>query len=181
MSLWKWLVAISFWFFPHFKYNCPQLPDVLCLLWLVNVSFAFYSKTPKWHLFESKHWNSHRIVSINPLCRVLTFLFISRSTILVKLDIEGSRKQLAFEPGDHVAIFPANKADLVQQLINVTHDKPDPNQPIRIEVAREDSGKPPANVYGYRCLKSILCRSHYLGPVYIACVASVSSRDSSRS
>ena len=147
-SLWKWLVAISFWFFPHFKYNCPQLPDVLCLLWLVNVtmSFAFYSKTPKWHLFESKYWNSHHIVSINPLSRVLTFLFISRSTILVKLDIEGSRKQLAFEPGDHVAIFPANKADLVQQLINVTHDKPDPNQPIRIEVAREDSGKPPANV-----------------------------------
>ena len=65
----------------------------------------------------------------------------------MKLDIEESRKQLAFEPGDHVAIFPANKADLVQQLINVTHDKPDPNQPIRIEVAREDSGKPAAYVY----------------------------------
>ena len=65
----------------------------------------------------------------------------------MKLDIEGNRKQLAFDPGDHVAIFPANKADLVQQLINVTHDKPDPNQPIRIEVAREDSGKPAAYVY----------------------------------
>lgn len=46
-----------------------------------------------------------------------------------------------------MAIFPANNADLVQQLIDVTHDKPDPNRPIRIEVAREDSGKPAAYVY----------------------------------
>lgn len=46
-----------------------------------------------------------------------------------------------------MAIFPANNADLVQQLIDVTHDKPDLNRPIRIEVAREDSGKPAAYVY----------------------------------
>ena len=79
-----------------------------------------------------------------------------------------------------MAIFPANNADLVQQLIDVTHDKPDPNRPIRIEVGREDSGKPAAYVYGkieaeneylrepdYCCFKSILCRSYYLGPVYM--------------
>lgn len=46
-----------------------------------------------------------------------------------------------------MAIFPANKADLVQQLIDATHDKPYPNRPIRIEVAREDSGKPAAYAY----------------------------------
>ena len=41
-----------------------------------------------------------------------------------------------------MAIFPANKASLVQELIDMTYDKPDPNKPIRIEFAREDSGKP---------------------------------------
>lgn len=63
----------------------------------------------------------------------------SRSTILVKLDTDGS-KELTFEPGDHVAVFPANKASLVQQLIDMMHEKPDPNWLIMIEVAREDSG-----------------------------------------
>lgn len=64
-----------------------------------------------------------------------------RSTVLVKLDTGNATQQLAFEPGDHVAIFPANKASLVQELIDLMHVKPDPNQPIRIEVAHEDSGK----------------------------------------
>ncbi|XP_068736413.1 nitric oxide synthase 1-like isoform X2 [Montipora capricornis] len=64
----------------------------------------------------------------------------SRSTVLVKL-ATGKRKDLAFEPGDHVAIFPSNKASLVQELIDMMHGKPDPNRPIRIEVAREDSAK----------------------------------------
>lgn len=64
----------------------------------------------------------------------------SRSTVLVKLHT-GGRKELTFEPGDHVAIFPANKASLVQELIDMMHEKPDPNQPIKIEVTREDSGK----------------------------------------
>lgn len=87
------------------------------------------------------------VIWIETLKSPFTYFSYSRSTILVKLDIEGSRKQLSFDPGDHVAIFPANKADLVQQLIDATHDKPDPNQPIRFEVAREDSGKPAAHVY----------------------------------
>ncbi|KAK2574222.1 Nitric oxide synthase [Acropora cervicornis] len=64
-----------------------------------------------------------------------------RSTVLVKLNTGNATQQLAFEPGDHVAIFPANKASLVQELIDLMHVKPDPNQPIRIEVAHEDSGK----------------------------------------
>ena len=68
-------------------------------------------------------------------------IFRSRSTVLVKLDT-GRRNELAFEPGDHVAIFPANKSSLVDELIDLTHEKPDPNQPIKIEVAHEDSGKP---------------------------------------
>ena len=41
-----------------------------------------------------------------------------------------------------MAIFPANKASLVQDLIDMMYEKPDPNWPIRIEVAREDPGKP---------------------------------------
>ena len=70
------------------------------------------------------------------------FLFLSRSTILVSLDIRENSKELIFEPGDHVAIFPANRASLMQDLVDLTHEKPDPNWPIRIEVAREDPSKP---------------------------------------
>nr|AAK61379.1 nitric oxide synthase [Discosoma striata] len=64
-----------------------------------------------------------------------------RSTILVRFDVE-KNKELNFEPGDHVAIFPANRANTVQDLIDMMHEKPTPDQPIRIEVARENSGKP---------------------------------------
>ena len=74
--------------------------------------------------------------------------FGSRSTILVALDTD-KRKELAFEPGDHLAIFPANKASLVQDLIDMLHEKPDPNRPIRIEVAREDPGKANKSRYFY--------------------------------
>ena len=67
--------------------------------------------------------------------------FNRRSTVQVKLNTRNAAQQLAFEPGDHVAIFPANKASLVQELIDLMHVKPDPNEPIRIEVALEDSGE----------------------------------------
>ena len=66
--------------------------------------------------------------------------FSSRSTILVNIDAD-NRKELTFEPGDHLAVFPANNASLVQELIDMMHEKPDPNRPIKIEVAREDPGK----------------------------------------
>jgi len=59
---------------------------------------------------------------------------------LVSLDTD-NRNELTFEPGDHLAVFPANKASLVQELIDMMHEKPDPNRPIRIEVARENPGK----------------------------------------
>ena len=74
------------------------------------------------------------------LTPVTVCTFVSRSTILVALDTD-VRKELSFEPGDHLAIFPANNASLVQDLIDMMHDKPDPSRPIRIEVAREDPGK----------------------------------------
>ena len=78
--------------------------------------------------------------------------FNRRSTVLVKLDTGNATQQLAFEPGDHVAIFPANKASLVQELIDLMHVKPDPNQPIRIEVAHEDSGECLFVLSRMRCL-----------------------------
>ena len=67
--------------------------------------------------------------------------FNSRSTVLVKLNTGNATQELVFEPGDHVAIFPANKASLVQELIDLMHVKPDLNQPIRIEIAQEGSGE----------------------------------------
>ena len=60
---------------------------------------------------------------------------------MVTLDT-GDNKELTFEPGDHVAIFPANKNSLVEEWIDMMRDKPDPNWPIRLEVAQANSGKP---------------------------------------
>ena len=42
------------------------------------------------------------------------------------MDIREKGKQLTFEPGDHVAIFPANRASLVQDLVDLTLQSTDP-------------------------------------------------------
>ncbi|XP_038059135.1 nitric oxide synthase-like protein isoform X2 [Patiria miniata] len=46
-----------------------------------------------------------------------------RSTILVKLDTQ-DQEEFAYEPGDHVAIYPANDKDLVDRILRrIAHEK----------------------------------------------------------
>jgi len=63
----------------------------------------------------------------------------SRSTISVKFKTENSA-ELQYRPGDHVAIFPANRPELVQALIDKLSDDLDPDNPVVVEAQREDKG-----------------------------------------
>ena len=68
------------------------------------------------------------------------FTSFSRSTISVRLKTENST-ELQYKPGDHVAIFPANRPELVQALIDGLSDDVDPDKPIAVEALREVKGE----------------------------------------
>ena len=120
-----------------------HLHCAFCTIFFFSVFFLGQSPKQflekKYQMISSKEDQIMFLMSFSKHGTVIV-IFFSRSTILAKLDTNGS-KELTFEPGDHVAVFPANRASLVQQLINMMHEKPDPNWLIKIEVAREDSGK----------------------------------------
>ena len=63
----------------------------------------------------------------------LSFCLHSRSTILVQLKTD-KNTDFQYKPGDHVAIFPANRPELVQALIDRLSDDVDPDLPLSIEV-----------------------------------------------
>ena len=70
----------------------------------------------------------------------MLFFSFSRSTISVRLKTENST-ELQYKPGDHVAIFPANRPELVQALIDRLSDDVDPDKPIVVEASREVKGE----------------------------------------
>lgn len=61
-------------------------------------------------------------------------------TLLVKLDTEGE-ESLDYKPGDHVTIFPANNATLVESLLGQLDDAEEPDKPINIQISMEESGR----------------------------------------
>lgn len=74
---------------------------------------------------------------------LFTPLFVylrSRSTILVQFKTD-KNAELQYKPGDHVAIFPANRPELVQALIDRLSGDVDPDLPIVVEALREIKGK----------------------------------------
>ena len=75
----------------------------------------------------------------------------SRVTLLVKIDTQGE-KNLAYQPGDHVSIFPANDMNLVEALLNKLHNAPEPDKPITIQSCTVESG-----IYLY--FSSFKCRT----------------------
>ncbi|CAM4599283.1 nitric oxide synthase 3 isoform X1 [Lepidochelys kempii] len=71
-------------------------------------------------------------------CRVLSVQNLqsqesSRSTILVRLDTAG-QPELQYLPGDHVGIFPANRPELVQELLQRVEDPPPDGEPVAVEL-----------------------------------------------
>ena len=67
-------------------------------------------------------------------------IHFSRSTLLVKIDTLGKR-ELMYEPGDHVVIFPSNDVTLVDRLLKRLSNAADPDKPIHIEMYTEESGR----------------------------------------
>uniref|UniRef100_A0A452GXI0 Nitric oxide synthase 3 n=1 Tax=Gopherus agassizii TaxID=38772 RepID=A0A452GXI0_9SAUR len=70
-------------------------------------------------------------------CRVLSVQNLqskesSRSTLLVRLDTAG-QPELQYLPGDHVGIFPANRLELVQELLERVEDPPPDEEPVAVE------------------------------------------------
>ncbi|XP_044860215.1 nitric oxide synthase, endothelial isoform X1 [Mauremys mutica] len=70
-------------------------------------------------------------------CRVLSVQNLqseesSRSTILVRLDTAG-QPELQYLPGDHVGIFPANRPELVQELLERVEEPPPDEEPVAVE------------------------------------------------
>jgi sulfite reductase alpha subunit-like flavoprotein len=68
------------------------------------------------------------------------FPFFSRVTLLVKIDTQGE-KNLAYQAGDHVSIFPANDVNLVEALLSKLHNAPQPDKPINMQTCTVESGK----------------------------------------
>ncbi|XP_006891134.1 PREDICTED: nitric oxide synthase, inducible [Elephantulus edwardii] len=61
----------------------------------------------------------------------------SRTTLLVKLSSE-DRQALNYLPGEHLGVFPANQAALVQGIMERLVDRPAPHQPVHLEVLSEN-------------------------------------------
>ncbi|KAK3768095.1 hypothetical protein RRG08_004637 [Elysia crispata] len=60
-----------------------------------------------------------------------------RQTILVRLNTQGADFELAYAPGDHVGIYPANNQELVESVLTRLHNAPQPDEIIRTEVLHE--------------------------------------------
>ncbi|KAG6926059.1 nitric oxide synthase 3 [Chelydra serpentina] len=70
-------------------------------------------------------------------CRVLSVQNLqsqesSRSTILVRLDTAG-QPELQYLPGDHVGVFPTNRPELVEELLERVEDPPPDGEPVAVE------------------------------------------------
>uniref|UniRef100_A0A6Q2XU80 Nitric oxide synthase n=1 Tax=Esox lucius TaxID=8010 RepID=A0A6Q2XU80_ESOLU len=79
---------------------------------------------------------------ITPVCIIVTNCnYIpkspsSRSTIFVRLHTN-NEDSLAYQPGDHLGIFPGNHEDLVTALIEKLEDAPPVNQIVKVEFLEE--------------------------------------------
>uniref|UniRef100_A0A8C3CMB2 Nitric oxide synthase 3 n=1 Tax=Cairina moschata TaxID=8855 RepID=A0A8C3CMB2_CAIMO len=62
----------------------------------------------------------------------------SRATVLVRLDAAG-QPELQYLPGDHLGVFPANRPELVQELLERVEDPLPADEPVLVEVLEKDS------------------------------------------
>ncbi|XP_028607253.2 nitric oxide synthase 3 isoform X2 [Podarcis muralis] len=68
----------------------------------------------------------------------------SRSTILVQLQT-GDQPELSYQPGDHVGIFPANNAELVDAILQRVEDPPPANEAVTVETL--EAGESPKRLW----------------------------------
>ena len=58
----------------------------------------------------------------------------------MKLSTGSEDGSLDYKPGDHIALYPANRPELVQALVDKLQDKPDDNDLVTVEMCREEKG-----------------------------------------
>ncbi|KAG8222258.1 hypothetical protein J437_LFUL001456 [Ladona fulva] len=68
----------------------------------------------------------------------------SRATILFELEATGKEEELngekpicAYQPGDHVGVFPCNRPELVNSLLSRLQGAPDSEVPVELQVQKE--------------------------------------------
>lgn len=81
------------------------------------------------------------------------FHFISRQTILLKLDTLGA-SELVYQPGDHVGIFPANQKNQVDAILSKLSNAPPSDELVKIEVLQERSTPLGKAVFNFFLLNS---------------------------
>lgn len=75
---------------------------------------------------------------MSPTLSLIFCLFLSRSTILIKLNTDG-QNELRYSPGDHLGVFPCNREELVQALLERVEDPPPANDTVQVETMDKDS------------------------------------------
>ena len=51
----------------------------------------------------------------------------------MKIDSSSQCDDLKYEPGDHVAIFPANRNEIVDAILDHIDDNIDPDTPVQLQ------------------------------------------------
>lgn len=72
---------------------------------------------------------------------------LSRSTVLLELEMDGNTEPLKFAPGDHVGIFPGNSPELVAGILKHLPNAPPINQSLHLEFLSDSyPGTEPSNL-----------------------------------
>uniref|UniRef100_A0A8C8D7M6 Nitric oxide synthase n=1 Tax=Oncorhynchus tshawytscha TaxID=74940 RepID=A0A8C8D7M6_ONCTS len=104
----------------------------------------------------------------------------SRSTIFVRLHTN-NEDRLAYQPGDHLGIFPGNHEDLITALIEKLEDGPPVNQIVKVEFLEERNTEPrfpPCTIY--QAFQYFLDITTPPSPVLLQQFASLATNDKQR-
>lgn len=74
--------------------------------------------------------------SFQGVCSKHILLLYSRWTQQVIIDT-GGINELNYSPGDHVAILPANRKELIDAVLARLDNCPNPDEPIQVQVQKE--------------------------------------------
>uniref|UniRef100_A0A8C7VHT0 Nitric oxide synthase n=1 Tax=Oncorhynchus mykiss TaxID=8022 RepID=A0A8C7VHT0_ONCMY len=105
----------------------------------------------------------------------------NRSTIFVRLHTN-NEDRLAYQPGDHLGIFPGNHEDLITALIEKLEDGPPVNQIVKVEALGhnwlEEPRFPPCTIY--QAFQYFLDITTPPSPVLLQQFASLATNDKQR-
>lgn len=68
---------------------------------------------------------------------------------------------MAYQPGDHVSIFPKNDANLVEALLGQLDNAPHVDKPIEMQTCTIDSGNTQVGIRGHFILSFLTTKYQY--------------------